>query len=162
VKDVLYIERTMCEGCAACVDTCPIGAIRLDGNNGVAVIDRSLCNDCLACLDVCPTGAIQQTASAELIPAATMERKDVSKQVIEEKVIPVSAVRSPVPVRHPGRWAALAGTALTFMGSRLLPHAVEALVGSVERWLARGTSSRRGDRGKGGRGRRRRRRRHDR
>ena len=158
---MLYIERTMCEGCATCADACPTGAIRLDGNNGVAVIDGALCNDCLACLDVCPTGAIQQTASSELVPAPAMGRKDVSREVIKEKVIPVSAVRSPAPTRHPGRWAALAGTALSFMGSRILPHVAEALVDSVERWLARGTSSRRAGRGKGGRGRRRRRR-HDR
>ena len=154
---MLYIDHTMCNGCATCVDTCPTGAIQLDGNNGVAVIDGALCNDCMACLDVCPTGAIQQTASSTPVPAATIERKDVSKQVIEEKMIPASVVRSPAPIRHPGRLAALAGTALTFLGSRLLPHVAEALVDSVERCLARGTRSRRAGRGKG-----RRRRRHDR
>jgi len=167
---LLCIDRTTCAGCTACVDVCPTSAISLDESEGVAVIDQALCTECLACLDVCPTGAIQRAESPELVPALVMEGKAVEGEVIEGEVILAPATRPLALARQPGRLAALAGTALTFVGSWLLPRAADALVGAVERRLARGTnpassvtSLRSGDgpqmrqtgRGRGGRGRQR-------
>ena len=51
------VKFEMCEGCGACVDTCPSGAIEL--KDGKAVIDTELCADCAACVDTCPTQAIE-------------------------------------------------------------------------------------------------------
>lgn len=170
MNDLLYIDRTTCVGCAVCVDICPTGAIRLDENEGVAVIDQALCTGCLACLDECPTGAIQRAELPELVPVSAA----VEGEVIEGEVMPAPATRFLAPVRQPGRLAVLASTAMTFVGRWLLPRAANALVGAVERRLARGTNPvspvtslrsanrpqmRQTGRGRGGRGRQRRQRR---
>lgn len=162
---MLYIDRSTCVGCAVCVDVCPTGAIRLDGDEDVAVIDTAMCDECLACLNECPTGAIQQLESSELAPIPAVEREVLEGEVVEGEVM---------LARQPGRLVALASTALSFVGSWLLPRAADALVGAVERRLAQGANSassanslcsenrsqmRQTGRGKGGRGRQRRRRR---
>ena len=51
------VKSEMCEGCGACVDMCPSGAIALD--DGKAVVDTELCADCGACVDTCSTQAIE-------------------------------------------------------------------------------------------------------
>jgi ferredoxin len=51
------VKPEICEGCGACVDTCPSGAIEL--KDGKAVVDAELCGDCGACVDACPTQAIE-------------------------------------------------------------------------------------------------------
>ena len=45
-----------CLRCGACTDSCPIGAITVEG---VATIDAGACIDCGACEGTCPTGAIE-------------------------------------------------------------------------------------------------------
>jgi ferredoxin len=122
-----------------CVDTCPTGAISLDEKEGVATIDQTLCTECLACLDVCPNGAVQRAESPELVPAS--ESEIVEGQVIESQVRPVTASSPLVATRQAGRLATLAGAALTLVGNWLLPRAADALVGTIERRLTRGTNS---------------------
>lgn len=171
MNDLLYINRNTCAGCAVCVDACPTGAISME-EDGVAAINEALCTECLACLDECPTGAIRLVESSELVPAWDREGVAV-EEVIEGEVMPAPAARSLAPARQPGRLATLAGTALTFVGSWLLPRAADALAGAVERRLTRensissitplrsgnGSPMRGSGRGGGGRGRQRRRRR---
>jgi hypothetical protein len=121
------------------MDACPTGAISIDQSEGVSTIDPVLCNDCLACLDVCPNDAIQRVESPDLAP--DLEGEFVEGEVIASEVIPVSEVRLPVRTRQPGQLAALAGTALTFVGSWLLPRAANALLDAMERRLVDGASS---------------------
>jgi NAD-dependent dihydropyrimidine dehydrogenase PreA subunit len=131
---LLTIDRTLCTGCGTCVDACLTGAISLNEDERVSKIDPALCNECLECLDVCPNDAIQRVESPDLALA-------VEGEVITSEVIPVSNVRLPVRTRQPGQLAALAGTALTFFGSWLLPRAADALLDAMERRLVDGASS---------------------
>ncbi|MGZ4541259.1 MAG: DUF362 domain-containing protein [Blastococcus sp.] len=55
-----------CQGCGACLLTCPEHAIRPDGS--VLVVRDDLCTGCLECLEVCPVGAID--ASGKPVGAA--------------------------------------------------------------------------------------------
>jgi ferredoxin len=136
---LLTIDRTLCTGCGACLDACPSGAISLDQDECVSAIDPALCNECLECLDVCPNDAIQRVESPDLAPAWGGEV--VEGEVVASEVIPVSEVRLPVRTRQPGQLAALAGTALTFVGSWLLPRAANVLLDAMERRLVDGASS---------------------
>ncbi len=133
----MYVDRTACAGCGACIEACPTGAIALDDDDGVATINPALCNQCLACIDACPTGAIRQVNSHELVPVGAGEI--VEGQVIEEQATPVLVSQPPVTARQPSRLVALAGTTLAWVGNWLVPRAADALLGVVERRLTRGT-----------------------
>lgn len=51
------VDREECTGCGACVDACPVEAIKLD--DGIAVVDEDTCTECGLCEDACPVGAIR-------------------------------------------------------------------------------------------------------
>ncbi len=50
------IDKDTCVGCGACVDSCPVSAIKLDGDK--ADIVESDCIECGACVGTCPCEAI--------------------------------------------------------------------------------------------------------
>lgn len=50
------VDTSKCAGCGACVDTCPVGAIKLD--NGAACVNEDECVSCGACAGACPCEAI--------------------------------------------------------------------------------------------------------
>lgn len=50
------VDKETCTGCAACVEICPVEAIKIEDN--VAVVDADTCIDCGVCVDSCPTEAI--------------------------------------------------------------------------------------------------------
>lgn len=137
--DLLTIDHTLCTGCGTCLDACPTGAISLDEDECLSTINPALCNECLECLDVCPNDAIQRVESPDLAPV--VEGEVVEGEIIAREVLPVSEVRLPVRTRQPGQLTALAGTALTFVGSWLLPRATNALLDAMERRLVEGASS---------------------
>jgi len=169
---LLIIDRTLCTGCGTCLNTCPTGAISLDDDERIARIDLGLCSECLACLDVCPNYAIRLSRSSDLMPLTP--REIVEGELVEDEIIPAPVNRGRVAIRQPGPLVALAGSALSFVGSWLVPRAADALIDAVDRRLAgRGgsipsttrfrsgpqTSMRRMGGGRGGRSRQRRRRR---
>jgi electron transport complex protein RnfB len=47
-----------CQGCGACLLTCPTHAIRPRGR--ALLVRADLCTGCLECLDVCPVDAIDR------------------------------------------------------------------------------------------------------
>ena len=49
------IDEEKCTACGACIDTCPVAALKLDGK---AKVDPDTCIDCGTCVDECPVEAI--------------------------------------------------------------------------------------------------------
>ena len=166
MDSLLTIDRLLCTGCAACVNACPTGALHLD-KEGISTLIPELCNQCLACLEACSTGAIQRAASPELTPVVAGEI--VEGEVVGGEVLPAPTCSRPLTPQLPRPRAGLAGTALAFVGSWLLPRAADVLLDAVGRRLAGGANSalrprnepmtRPADGTRGGRGRQHRRRR---
>ena len=50
------VDKDTCTGCGACVDSCPVEAISMDGD--AAVVSADDCIDCGACVGECPVEAI--------------------------------------------------------------------------------------------------------
>jgi len=52
------VNAETCTGCGACVEICPVDAIKMIGSK--AVIDKETCIDCGACDPECPVSAISE------------------------------------------------------------------------------------------------------
>ena len=52
-----HIISDECTACGACLDECPVEAIK---EGDIYSIDPELCTDCAACVDVCPVDAISE------------------------------------------------------------------------------------------------------
>ncbi len=54
------INESLCTGCGACINMCPAGILKYDGNTGKAVVtDHMQCDRIGSCMYICPTGAIK-------------------------------------------------------------------------------------------------------
>ncbi|HOQ99574.1 MAG TPA: ferredoxin family protein [Anaerolineae bacterium] len=58
----MYIRTEICNNCASCIPTCPVGAIYVDRARKHVTIDQELCVECGACYraGVCKTKALTQ------------------------------------------------------------------------------------------------------
>ena len=52
------VSADSCVGCEACVPSCPVEAIVMDG--GKAGINADACIECGSCVPACPVGSISQ------------------------------------------------------------------------------------------------------
>lgn len=49
------IDEEKCTACGACVEVCPVEALKLEDK---AKVDPDTCIECGTCVDECPVGAI--------------------------------------------------------------------------------------------------------
>ncbi|QNB46263.1 4Fe-4S dicluster domain-containing protein [Thermanaerosceptrum fracticalcis] len=54
----ILVDKEKCIGCGNCVDSCPFGAIEMDGNMAKM---NDKCTECGACLESCPVEAISRS-----------------------------------------------------------------------------------------------------
>ena len=101
------VDGRRCDGCGACVDSCPEGAISLSAE--VAYIAPALCNACLACVGQCPRQAIRVTEMVNLPQTRP-------------------AVQPPVRTGGlPSVVASAGAIALAYLAERVLPRLVQGI-----------------------------------
>ncbi len=108
----MYVDPVICNGCGACVETCPNDAIRLV--SGKAVVDQDKCAACAVCADACPTHAITEAAPLVVIP-------EIVEPVARHPAVIVPAQQ---PARTSSPWL---GTALAFVGREIVPRLLDVL-----------------------------------
>ncbi|MGD8794273.1 MAG: 4Fe-4S binding protein [Anaerolineae bacterium] len=153
------MNRSLCDGCGACMEVCPTHALYLA--DGKAEVDETLCRACEACCAACPIQAIrlvtQDEPEAEPAPLPTLRR--------EPEVVQIKTRPAPTPFRS--RVLPVIGAALVWAGREMLPRLAESFLYDLGQRLPQGQSPSTRQRlsskdkvGRGrGRGRRRRRRR---
>ncbi|NIV39426.1 MAG: 4Fe-4S dicluster domain-containing protein [Anaerolineae bacterium] len=149
----IHVER--CDGCGACLEACPHGALFLI--EGTAVVDEALCRECEVCVPACPVNAIMVV---QQLPTAQPTRVPAIRP--EPEVAVVESPPAPVPLRV--KVLPVVGAALSWAGRELVPRLAYYLLDELDRratgqrasGIARGSSP---SAARGG-GRRQRRRRH--
>ncbi len=154
---MVYVDKDKCTGCGVCQDSCPVGAIQLV--EGVAVVDPMQCTECGACVEVCPIGAIMMVMEAVGAGASVVRARPAAE------IAPVAPRSAPVVTRS--KVMPAVGTALAFLGRKVLPLVVDTISDALDRRSGRqqgdssvstfrniGRAAGRGRGGGGGRGRR--------
>jgi NAD-dependent dihydropyrimidine dehydrogenase PreA subunit len=120
---VITIDLARCNGCGACVQVCPEGALYLVDDK--AMVEAGLCRECESCMAACPMEAIAITAP-EAAPAgvAVVQARPLEPASgTEADVVPLRAKVLPV-----------LGAALTWAGREIVPRLADHLLYSLDRW----------------------------
>jgi NAD-dependent dihydropyrimidine dehydrogenase PreA subunit len=123
---VITIRPNRCNGCGACLEVCPNGAIYLV--DGQASVDPRLCGECESCIAVCPTGAITITSQPSPHLSEPVRVPVVRPQ---PEMVRVKAQPSPVPLR--ARVLPAVGAAVVWAGREIVPRLMDYALHSLER-----------------------------
>ncbi len=120
---MVYVDKDKCTGCGVCQDSCPVGAIQLVQD--VAAVDPMQCTECGACVEVCPIGAIMMVMEAVGAAAPVVRARPAAE------VAPVAPRLPPVVPRS--KVMPAVGTALAFLGRKVLPLVVDYVSDALDR-----------------------------
>ena len=126
---MITIHAERCDGCGACLEVCPHGALYLF--EGKAVVDEALCQECEACVAVCPAEAI--TIVEQVTAAAAPARVPAIRPASEVGL--VESQPAPVPLRV--KVLPVVGAALSWAGRELVPRLAYYLLDGLDRRATR-------------------------
>ncbi len=129
---MITILAKRCDGCGACLEVCPHGALFL--MEGKAFVDAALCQECEACVSACPVEAI---LVVEQLPAAQLTRAPAIRP--EPEVVVIERPQAPVPWRV--KALPVLGAALSWAGRELVPRLAYYLLDELDRRAAGQKSS---------------------
>lgn len=124
---MIQIRVEYSDGCGACVEVCPSGALYLV--DGKATVDEARCRECELCVSTCPREAVvvagERVREAEPLRLPAVQPEPMAVQVAAE---PVSR-----PVRS--RLLPLVGAALVWAGREIVPRLADYLVSGLDRHI---------------------------
>ena len=123
---MIAINTERCNGCGACVDACPNGALYLV--DGQATVDSTLCYDCEACIAACPTEAIVNAEGMQ-DPTAEVPRMPVPQP--DSQIIRVDTRPEPVPFR--ASILPVVGATLIWAGREIVPRLAQNFLDGLDR-----------------------------
>jgi Fe-S-cluster-containing hydrogenase component 2 len=126
---MIRINTERCNGCGACVEVCPNGALYLV--EGRATVEQTLCRDCQACITACPTEAISLVTLKEVV----VESVRVPAPRPEPQVIQVKTKSAPAPLR--ASLLPVVGAALAWGWREIVPRLTEVLLYDLDRRVTR-------------------------
>jgi NAD-dependent dihydropyrimidine dehydrogenase PreA subunit len=126
---MIAINTALCNGCGACVEVCPNGALYLV--EGKAMVEHQLCRDCESCIAACPTEAISLVTPKE----AVVEPVRVPVPRPEAPVVRVKTKSAPAPLRT--SLLPLVGGALAWGWREIVPRLAEYVLYDLDRRVAR-------------------------
>ena len=121
---MITINAERCDGCGACLEVCPHGALFLV--EGKAVVDKVLCHECEVCVPTCPVKAI---IVVEQLPAAQPTRVPAIRP--EPKAVTVKSPPVPTPFRV--KMLPVVGAALSWAGREVVPRLAYYLLDELDR-----------------------------
>ena len=125
---MLTIHAERCNGCGACLEVCPNGALYLI--EGKAMVDGALCQECEACVAVCPTEAI---IIVDQVTAPVPARAPMIRP--EPQVVLVESQPAPVPLRV--KVLPVVGAVLSWAGRELVPRLAYYLLDGLDSRVTR-------------------------